>query len=293
MIKAKTHSIFIAITTFGLMFFNTIAISDSQVGNSVPEILNSDLCKDNPVVVEEKTYQDYQVKISSAGDGDCHLLDIERQGKVLYHDEEIGGHFYFGADFEKGVDPFVRLTGQNDPNLVFSKWTGGAHCCFSLHVFELDKDLREIANVDGGNFYPVLEDIDHDGIAEIRVTDDALAYLFSSFASSAAGDVVLKYSNHEYRVAAEYMVKTAPELDIFNKKIKTWRKMLRKHAPDWPPPSLIQTVTDLFYTGNARAAFALVDRTWPSDVAGKEDFLKAYEEVLEKSRYYQEFQKQI
>jgi len=32
------------------------------------------------------------------------------------------------------------------------------------------------------------------------ITDDFLAYVFSSFAFSASGQIILKYSNHEYRV---------------------------------------------------------------------------------------------
>jgi len=296
----KNQTCFILVILIWMTVLTTTTISNSETGVDEVSFTHKpqypDVCRDNPIVIKERTYGDYQIKISSAGEQFCHLIDITKQGTPLYHDEEIGGHFYFGTDLENNGNPFAYLTNPGVVNLVFSKWTGGMHCCYSLHIFELDGKFKEIANIDGGNFSPSLEDVDYDGIPEIKVSDDFLAYLFSSFADSATGEVILKYSNIDsrYRVATDYMKKPAPDLDSMHKKIRSWQRMLLKRGdPEQPPPSLMQVITNLFYTGNKRLALELVDRSWPMEMGGKEDFLKSYEEALSESKFYREFEEQL
>lgn len=222
------------------------------------------------------------------------MIDIEKEGRHYYHDEEVGGHFFFGTDFEGDNKPFIRFPGEDDVKFVMSKWTGGAHCCFSLHIFSLGREFKEIASVDGGNYQPYFEDIDQDGIPEIRVGDDTFAYLFSSFAFSAVGDVVLKYSNQGYRVASELMKRSAPNLDDMGEKIKEWQIELREHPnPDGAPYALVQSVTDLVYSGNKATALDLIDRVWFLDIPGKEYFLEEYEKALTASKFYPEFESQL
>ena len=187
------------------------------------------LCQENPVTVAEKSHADYQIRISSAGEQSCQTLEILKGGKLLYHDEKIGGHFYFGDDIIEEHESLFDLAGNGNVNLVFSKWTGGAHCCYSLYIFELGQDLKSIAHIDGGNFLPYLEDLNKDGIPEIKVTDDFLAYQFSSFAYSATADVVLKYRDGAYSVAAEYMKKPAPDFRSLLRKMPSWQKKF--HQP--------------------------------------------------------------
>ena len=255
---------------------------------------SSNICKDNPTVVHEKFYNGYHIMISSAGNQACHLLDIEKQGRRLLHDQEIGGHFYFGSNWQNRVKPFSHVTGKEEDSLLISKWTGGAHCCFSLEIFNVSRQFKKIATINGGNFYPVLKDINKDGIPEVELIDDFLAGVFSSFAQSAKGNVILKYSRGTYSVAMEYMRKNAPSLNSMNHQIKLWQKELRSHkSPEWPPPSLVQAVTDLFFSGNEETALELVDRSWPSDVSGKENFLKIYRDALRGSLFYPEFESQL
>ena len=135
-------------------------------------------------------------------------------------------------------------------------------------------------------------DLNHDGIPEIRVLDDFLAYRFSSFAYSAKAEVVLKYTAGNYSVAPELMKRAAPSWGALNAKIPGWRRILREHSdPEWPPPSLIQTMTDLVFTGNENVAYDLVERVWPPDLAGKAGFLSSYRAALATSKYYAEFKK--
>jgi len=212
---------------------------------------------------------------------------------LLFHDEEIGGYYFLNDRFEKHGNSLFFLPGKNNPHFVFSKWTGGAHCCYSLHIFSLGKDFRKVASIDGGNSQPILKDLDGDRIPEIEVLDDFLAYQFSSFAMSAFGTVVLKYSYGKYQVSSELMKKPPPSPNHWKSKIESWKNDLRRKDPDWPSPSLIQTMTDLIFTGNKKVAFDLIHSIWPPDVSGKNNFLTAYEEALKQSNFYPEFEKQL
>ncbi len=297
-ITAKTflNPVFIIIPL--LMLLTTTAISDfecyTDVAPPAHENEYSDLCRESPAIEEEKTHGNYKATISRAGDGDCHFIQIKKDGVLLYHNEEIGGHFYFGADLEQKTDPFLQITGASNLNFVFSKWTGGAHCCFSLYIFELSNEFKEIANIDGGNFLPSFEDINHDEIPEIKIWDDFLAYQFSCFADSAIGYVVLKYTGDGYKVAGEYMHRPAPDLNLLVSKIESWQKLLQKRKDlENMPRSFMQTITNLVFTGNKETALELVERTWPSDFPEKEEFLKLYDDALNESKFYQEFERQL
>ncbi len=270
--------------------------SSASTANSASEVhendATSEICRMTPVVEEQENHENYKVTIFSAGDGDCHFIEIEKDGVLLYHDEGIGAHFYFGSDLEKEANPFLRITGKYSLNLVFSKWTGGMHCCYSLHIFDLTDGFQKIADLDGGNFSPELRDLDFDGIPEIEIRDDFLAYRFSSFADSATGRVVMKYEGSDYRIADEYMREPAPDSDSLAVKIEPWRRSLGKRKDlDNLPQSFMQAVTDLVFSGNKQAAFELVDRVWPADFPGKVTFLASYDDALHESKYYRMFER--
>lgn len=247
--------------------------------------------KDMEKRVEEKS-GDYRVRIFYANDRMCQRLEIWKAGLLVFRDEGIDNHYFLGNEDGGGEKrSLVNLTGHG-VQVVVKKWTGGAHCCNSLLIFDLGTQFREISEIYAGNFDADIVDLNHDGIPEIRVVDDFLAYRFSYFATSAKAEVVLKYTAGSYSIAPEFMKRPVPSWRSLSAKISRWRRVLREHPdPDWPPPSLIQTMTDLVFTGNESAAFDLLDRAWPPDVVGKADFLKSYREALTESRYYAEFKK--
>ena len=248
---------------------------------------DQNLCsKDIEQIVERKN-RDYSIKIFYANDRTCQRIDIINQGQTVFHEEGSDYHYFLGTN-GSGRYALGNLIGRGT-QLVVKRWTGGAHCCTSLLIFDLGSDFRKLAEIDGGNFEPEIVDIDHDGIPEIRITDDFLAYRFSSFASSATGDVVLKYSNGHYTVAPEFMIRQPPSRKALDAKIPLWKNLLRKKGPDWPPPQMIQTLTDLIYTGNRDLAFELLNRAWPADVIGRSEFLESYQAALNDSKYYLEF----
>lgn len=282
-------------TLFFLVLISALAGCTKRSSESRPaESSEHDICLDSREAQEKKKVADYQIALFRNGDGTCGSIDIEKNGKLVYRDEEIGGHFSLGSDWQPGVKPLMRLTRKNHPDLVVSKWTGGAQCCFSLHIFHLDDQFAKIAEIEGDNSYPIIKRAGPKRLPSIEVLDDFLAYRFSSFADSAWAKVVLKFKNDHYEVAAEAMKRASPNPNLFNKKIGAWRKMLRRHeTPDWPPPSMIQAITELVFTGNKTAALALIDRAWPKDLMGKNEFIASYERALSESKFYPAFAKQL
>ena len=84
------------------------------------------------------------------------------------------------------IDP-----GNQYPEVYFAAYTGGAHCCTDVIVAEQQPHGWVTVNVgefDGGSDY--LQDIDHDGLAEIVTVDNRFLYTFDCYACSAAPLVI-------------------------------------------------------------------------------------------------------
>jgi hypothetical protein len=254
------------------------------------EISDPDLCSQGIEKKVERHFRDYRVKISYADDRMCQRLEIWKSDRPVFLDEGVDNHYFLGNEDGSGDRRSILNLIGHGSQLVVKKWTGGAHCCNSLLVFDLGTQFREVSEIYAGNYEADVIDLDHDGAKEIRVLDDFLVYRFSCFASSAKSKVVLKYVAGRYAVAPELMKRPPPSWESLNAKVPQWRRALRAHSdPEWPPPALIQAMTDLLFTGNETIAFDLVDRVWPSDIAGRTDFLNSYREALAESKYYAQF----
>jgi hypothetical protein len=78
--------------------------------------------------------------------------------------------------------------GNGHPEVYFTTYSGGAHCCSTVVVAEELADKKwatvEIGEFDGGGDY--LDDVDGDGLAEIVTVDNRFLYQFDCYACSAA-----------------------------------------------------------------------------------------------------------
>jgi hypothetical protein len=84
------------------------------------------------------------------------------------------------------IDP-----GNRYPEVYFAAYTGGAHCCTDVIVAEQQPHgwvTVDVGEFDGGGDY--LQDIDHDGLAEIVTVDNRFLYTFDCYACSAAPLVI-------------------------------------------------------------------------------------------------------
>lgn len=124
---------------------------------------------------------------------------ISRGGKVLATHENGG----MGEDStQTGLFPFL---GGGDRQLVVMQYTGGAHCCWIYHVYELSPRLRLIFDGDaytdniGYELHP--EDLDGDGRFEFTQSVMTFDYFHMSHAASVFPVAVFSYDE----AAASYL----------------------------------------------------------------------------------------
>jgi hypothetical protein len=87
----------------------------------------------------------------------------------------------------------LRLSAQEQPSVVFATYSGGAHCCVDVVVFQpADVAWRKIdlGSWDGGGI-AAPEDVDGDGIVDFVFVDNAFLYTFDSYAGSRAPPLIL------------------------------------------------------------------------------------------------------
>ena len=222
-------------------------------------------------------------------------LQILKSKKLVYSlesaDFRIGNNF---AD-DAGIPIGTNITGVGKPNAIVGEWSGGAHCCFTFHIFELGETFKEIARIkaehsDGAKFV----DLSHDGSYEFEGNDWAFAYWRTSFAESPAPRIVLKYRAGRFRLAYELMKKPAPSAEEFASTVQSirsdegWGDVTH---PDCKmncdvPVSLWSNMLDLMYTGHADLSWKLFDQSWPPTRMDKTVFAKEFCEVLSASHYW-------
>ena len=116
--------------------------------------------------------------------GEIPILDIMVDGKsVLAVPGAYSGFDFVAAEASiADIDP-----GNAYPEVYFSSYTGGAHCCNTVIVAEQAGDRWigvTVGEFDGDGNY--LEDLDGDGLAEIVTVDNRFLYAFDCYACSAA-----------------------------------------------------------------------------------------------------------
>ncbi len=96
--------------------------------------------------------------------------------------------------FEAPSVKLVELDPANDqPELLVTNFTGGAHCCTQVVVHTKTANgwkPVDLGAFDGGSLLSP-EDMDGDGAAEFKAVDDRFLYEFASYAGSAAPPMIL------------------------------------------------------------------------------------------------------
>jgi hypothetical protein len=80
----------------------------------------------------------------------------------------------------------VDLDRDGEPEVIYSAFTGGAHCCFVGQVYYLAPDRTRYLAVDRsfGNGGFRLHDIEPDGLIEFASDDDRFTYTFAPYVAS-------------------------------------------------------------------------------------------------------------
>ena len=240
---------------------------------------------------EEQSFGDYVVRTYRLDDGSFEIL---RKGVRVHAAHGLSfrvGSIYAEDKTNSLVAIGSDITADGRPNLVVSEWTGGAHCCYLFHVFEIGDRFRYIQTINAEHTYLAdFANVDDDPALEFQMVDWTFAYWRTSFAGSPAPAVILKYNGQKYEMACDLMRKPRLAHDDLIQMTTDIRKL-----PYWkseqPPVELWARMLDLIYTGNMNQAWLLAERSWPVGIDGKEAFLKDFRTRLTESPFWTDVQK--
>lgn len=143
-----------------------------------------------------------------ASDGLCSAeptLTITRRGKPLF-DGPVANRVNRGGDDLLGLcrvsNLDVRdLDGDQEPEILLSNYSGGAHCCLSSLIYYYDRATLSYKRLDQfwGNGGAGLEDLDQDGRPEFVSRDDRFAYAFASYAASSYPIQIWRYAKGDIK----------------------------------------------------------------------------------------------
>lgn len=168
----------------------------------------------------------------------------------------------------------VDITGDRVPEVVVHQFSGGVHCCTRATIFSLGDSLVELGSINGMDGDVELEDVNGDGIPEVRVGDWRFAYWRDyAFVETLAPEVLFRYRDGGYAVACDLMRQSPPdarELAVRARELTDgWRT-------DDPPADFWGFAVDLIYQGHAELAFRWLEDAWPADIPGKRDFIRDF-----------------
>jgi hypothetical protein len=101
----------------------------------------------------------------------------------------------------------VDLDGNGEPEVIYSAYTGGAHCCSIALVYRLSGTGTGYALTEHGFGDPgfTLKDLNGDGRPEWVTADDRFAYLYTAYAFSGLPLQILSFANGRFTdVTASY-----------------------------------------------------------------------------------------
>lgn len=248
-------------------------------------------------------FHDYEIRLYGNPD-DCDAepetpisgIEILKAGKRVY--AQAGYSFAIGYALEQdqpadSLKPVVGMdfTGEGKPGLLVSEWSGGAHCCYTFHLFQLGETFKKIQSIQ-------LRDADEssfvrrEGVKGLVLNSydySAFAYFPFDFAGSPAGRVLLSYQGGSFKLDSAHMKANAPAADEIDHCGRLFKKSRGWKDQDQPQPlGMWYYATDLIYTGNAAEAWTFLDAAWGGSATDKKKYLDDYRKRLTKSLYYRE-----
>lgn len=242
-------------------------------------------------LTESAVVQGYTFKAYEGGNSDIPgCMRVYRQGKLIYLlANDVGMQYHLGqpSDHVNKI-PFVpngsNLIGNGRPDMIVTSWSGGAHCCFSHYIFELEPKLRLMTTLnDGDTDLGHFEDLDHNG-RYFYVTDEIWSYWPASFAGSVSHKVILKWDEDRFRLDLERMKYRAPTPVQWNAELKDVDDVADDRAS--LGVTLWDTVLDLIYTGHSELAWKFVKEVNPNALKGNNPSLEDFCSMLKDSEFW-------
>jgi hypothetical protein len=214
-------------------------------------------------VVDERRVGEFQIRIVDDSASRERVVDITHAGRRVFARRS--------ADFRierAGQD----LTGDGQPDAMIVEFTGGLHCCTRATILGLGREFRDYGTIDGADGDVMLEDVNRDGVPEIKIGDFRFAYWRDvPFSDTPVPEVLLRFRRRGYEVACDLMRQPPPD-------DASLRETARELAGGWktgdPPPEFWGFAVDLVYAGNADQAWRLFEVGWPPGNPGRDEFVR-------------------
>ena len=175
------------------------------------------------------------------------------------------------------------------PDIAFTLYTGGVHCCSENYVFELGELLTPLLALNTWDARIEFVDLNKDKTFEIETFDATFAYWNSSFTGSPAPRVVLSLQNGTYKADPKFMQKAPPT------KAELKSAVANIEASEYGLPLMWEYLLDLIYSGNETSAKEYVDLAWERDLGhskesftSKENFWVQFKKQLQESQFYED-----
>jgi hypothetical protein len=267
---------------------------NSATGENVP-------CPRDRNLTEEVKYGPYVLRTYRYPQPEG-CLRISKNKKLVFSLD--GLDFKIGKNFvgDPGIPIGTDLTGAGKPNAIVSEWSGGAHCCFTIHVFELGDRFQEIARIEAQHSDTAkFVDLNHDGSYEFEGHDFAFAYWRASFLYSPAPRIVLKFRDGKFHLAWDLMRKPEPTPQEFSLLVRSiqsdgeWTDAspTNRDMDCGVPVALWKTMLDLIYTDYPNLAWQLFDLSWKKGRVGKSKFASDFCSQLRGSKYWQDLRPEV
>lgn len=168
---------------------------------AIAEIVSVELDQDN--ADKENTIQSqgvqasltYEERLDEEGEiNEVPVLAVSGGGATI----ETQGSY---ASFPYGQAQIAEMDPSNNlPEVIFSSFTGGAHCCNEVKILTFQPQTAQWKIVDVGFFdggINGVEDFDQDGVYEVITYDNRFLYKYSSYAGSFPPSQILKLTGLE------------------------------------------------------------------------------------------------
>jgi hypothetical protein len=177
---------------------------------------------------------------------------------------------------------------DSEPDVVYTAYTGGAHCCIVAEFYALSPDSTRYTRV--SHFFGDpgfrIEDLDHNGQPEVVTADDRFAYRFTAYAFSGLPLLVLRYSHGVFTdLTTSFPGRLRAESARF------WRnyKKLRGNKDDTARGQISAWAADQYRLGHRKHALAVLRaqarRGFLAHPGGAAKFITRLDRFLRKHGY--------
>lgn len=286
------RKIFIIFAMFIILAEHAHAYKTVETGG----VERRDVMRDD-TLQERAEYGDYEVRVYREDVGTWGVVQIFKGDELVF--EEQSHKYSIGAsdgDMRLDDSPLIGqdITGDGEPNLVISHWSGGAHCCFDVYIFSIGDKFRFIDKIEGEHGFIGFKDLDGDRVPEFIGADWAFAYWNASFAGSPSPETILRYKDGRYVLAYDLMKKPLSEIRSFDDIEITDEDLIKTQCEignAWKRNKYcIQSdvwghMLDLIYAGHPQEAWQFLDDHLGADEATKDAFLSDFKRQLALSDY--------